>query len=457
LILGIENYIDFRSQKKTINIQTGEEPISNKLAIKASLGLYNFIWKIVIPTLSINKRLAEGYEQRILNKKLPEADLWIQAASVGEAYLAIELIKNLKPEFPTRVLITTNTKQGLEILERSIIDILKERKEISISVAYFPFDKPSIMKKAVKQVRPKIMILLESEIWPGLLYSLKQYGCTIIIINGRITEKSLKRYLVWPSLWYSLRPDKIFAISEKDADRFAKLFGPNNVNVMPNIKFDRIGYNDSMSPKSGPIEKIIAPDTDLIILGSVRREEETAVEKIIIEILKRRPDIVIGLFPKHLQRIKFWENALNRLKIPFILRSNAETHVTPGTIILWDTFGELNFAYSHSKAAFVGGSLAPLGGQNFLEALTSGVIPVIGPSWENFYWVGNEIVKQGLVRIAQDWKQVADTLIEDVKKHSLHEDVRKKALLYLKSHQGGTAQLCSIIKEILNIKYKGLA
>ncbi|MBU1163344.1 MAG: 3-deoxy-D-manno-octulosonic acid transferase, partial [Proteobacteria bacterium] len=383
--------------------------------------------------------------------------LWIQAASVGEAYLAIELIKNLKPEFPTRVLITTNTKQGLEILERSIIDILKERKEISISVAYFPFDKPSIMKKAVKQVRPKIMILLESELWPGLLYSLKQYGCTIIIINGRITEKSLKRYLVWPSLWYSLRPDKIFAISEKDADRFAKLFGPNNVNVMPNIKFDRIGYNDSMSPKSGPIEKIIAPDTDLIILGSVRREEETAVEKIIIEILKRRPDIVIGLFPKHLQRIKFWENALNRLKIPFILRSNAETHVTPGTIILWDTFGELNFAYSHSKAAFVGGSLAPLGGQNFLEALTSGVIPVIGPSWENFYWVGNEIVKQGLVRIAQDWKQVADTLIEDVKKHSLHEDVRKKALLYLKSHQGGTAQLCSIIKEILNIKYKGLA
>jgi 3-deoxy-D-manno-octulosonic-acid transferase len=313
------------------------------------------------------------------------------------------------------------------------------------------------MKKAVSQVCPKIMVLLESEIWPGLLYALKQHGCITIIINGRITQKSLRRYLAWPSIWRTIRPDKIFAISEKDASRFAKLFGFNNVNVMPNIKFDRFGYTENLSDTSDTLELIIAPGTYLIILGSVRQEEEPAVEKIILDIRRRQPNTVIGLFPRHLQRIKCWENALDSLSIPFILRSNAKTHVRPGTVILWDIFGELNFAYRQSTAAFVGGSLSPLGGQNFLEALTSGVVPVIGHSWEDFYWVGNEIITQGLVRIASDWREVADILIENTKKPSSHEDVLNKALVYLKKRRGGTAQACSIITEILNKKYKEIS
>ena len=399
--------------------------------------------------LRLNHRLADGYDQRILKKKLPKADLWIQAASVGESYLACEILKNLRLSYPIKVIVTTNTHQGLEILERSIIDIIKDHRELSVSVAYFPFDKPSIMKKAVRQVCPKIMVLLESEIWPGLLSALKQHGCITIIMNGRITQKSLRRYLAWPSIWRTIRPDKIFAISEKDASRFAKLFGFNKVKVIPNIKFDRFSYTESLSDTSDTLELIIAPGACLIILGSVRQEEEPAVEKIILDIRRRQPNTVIGLFPRHLQRITYWENALDNLSIPFILRSNAKTYVQPGTVILWDTFGELNFAYRHSKAAFVGGSLSPLGGQNFLEALTSGVVPVIGPSWENFYWVGDEIIKHGLVRIASDWREVADILIENTKKPSSHEDVFNKALIYLKKCQGGTAQTCSIITEIL--------
>ncbi|MDL1967136.1 MAG: 3-deoxy-D-manno-octulosonic acid transferase [Deltaproteobacteria bacterium] len=365
--------------------------------------------------------------------------------------MACEILKNLSLSYPIKVIVTTNTHQGLEILEQSIIDIIKDHKKISVSLAYCPFDRPIIMKKAVSQVCPKIMVLLESEIWPGLLYALKQYGCSTMIINGRITQKSLRKYLIWPSLWRTIRPDKIFAISEKDASRFAKLFGLKNVNVMPNIKFDRLSYNTKgLSDKKDTLDSIIGPGMYLIILGSVRQEEETAVEKIIHYIRVRQPNTVIGLFPRHLQRITYWKNALGRLSIPFILRSNAKTHVQPGTIILWDTVGELNFAYKHSKAAFVGGSLAPLGGQNFLEALNCGVIPVIGPYWKNFYWVGNEIVKKGFVRIASGWKEVADILLENTKKPSSHKDVLNKALMYLKNRQGGTAQACNIITKILN-------
>lgn len=379
--------------------------------------------------------------------------MWIQAASVGESYLACEILKNLRPSYPIKVIVTTNTHQGLEILERSITDIIKDHRKLSVSVAYFPFDKPSVMKKAVRQVCPQIVVLLESEIWPGLLSALKQHRCITIIMNGRITQKSLRRYLVWPSIWRTIRPDKIFAISEKDANRFAELFGFNNVKVIPNIKFDRFSNTESLSDTSDTLELIVKPGTCLIIFGSVRQEEEPAVKKIILDIRRRQPDTVIGLFPRHLQRIKYWENALDSLSIPFILRSNAKTYVRPGTVILWDTFGELNFAYRHAKAAFVGGSLSPLGGQNFLEALTNGVVPVIGPFWENFYWVGNEIIKHGLVRIASDRREVADMLIENTKKPFSHKDVFNKALMYLNKCQGGTAQVCNIITKNLNKKY----
>ena len=107
---------------------------------------------------------------------------------------------------------------------------------------------------------------------------------------------------------------------------------------------------------------------------------------------------------------------MSRLDIPWSLRSQTEHLVSQGTVILWDTFGELSLAYKISRAAFVGGSLAPLGGQNFLEVIIYGVVPVIGPSWENFAWIGSEIVEKGLVRIAADWREVVSILTEDLKK-----------------------------------------
>jgi 3-deoxy-D-manno-octulosonic-acid transferase len=408
-------------------------------------------WGLAIPALRMNHRLAEGFKQRTLKHKMPPAaDLWIQAASAGESYLAWELLKGLRPARPVRVMVTSNTSQGMEILERAIDDITPNDRGVSACAAYFPFDKPTIMETAVRNISSKIMVLLESEMWPGLLAALKKYRCKTLIINGRITAKSLRRYLMWPSLWRDLRPDKILAVSEKDAKRFAMLFGREYVDVMPNMKFDRIGLTQGMPYTKNPLEGILRPDTPLLVLGSVRREEEPVVEKIVVDIHRRLPETIIGLFPRHMHRIKYWKKVLDRLAIPWTLRSKIQKHVPHGTVILWDTFGELPLAYELSKAAFVGGSLAPLGGQNFLEALTCGVVPVIGPSWENFAWVGQEIVEQGLVRNATNWKEVTDILVETMEKSPSHEKVRETALRYVEDRQGGTTLACRLVAEFLN-------
>jgi len=417
--------------------------------IKSAFFIYDLCWKMIMPVLRLNNRLAEGFGQRTLKTNMPsKADLWIQAASAGEAYLAEAIIHKFKFDRPVKVLLTSGTRQGVDILQRSINAVPRENNIIG-HASFFPFDQPAVMEKAVKIINPEVMILLESEMWPGHLHALKKYRCRTIIINGRMTGKSLGKYLLWKSFWNSIKPDMIYAISKEDADRFGKLFGSETVEVMPNIKFDRFGNNDTESSFQNPIEKIITRDTPFIVLGSVREKEEHLVEKIILDILERKPETIIGLFPRHMHRIKHWNEAMDRMNIKWALRTNTAERAVKGSVILWDTFGELVHAYKYAGAAFVGGSLAPLGGQNFLEALTCGITPVIGPSWDNFSWVGREIVDEGLLRVAGDRQGVSDALVEIMENPPSREKVISATGKYMKSRQGGSAFTCRIIEGLL--------
>lgn len=428
--------------------------MQQNIAEKAVFFFYDLIWKLAVPLLRRNQRLAEGFEARRLRHSIPEpANLWIQAASAGEAYLAGSLIKNLKPAKPVNILLTSNTRQGMDILRQAVDEITPNDRGLKAQTAYFPFDAPSVMDKAVRHIRPEVMVLLESEIWPGLLFALKKYGSKILIINGRLADKSLRRYRIWPRIWLSLRPDKVLAVSEDDSKRFALLFGNRGMEIMPNIKFDRIG--DSLSCMSNPLRDMLPSNISFIILGSVGDEEESLIEKTILHILSARPDIVIGLFPRHIHRTENWKTRLNRIGIRWILRSELpeckNSFFANGTVILWDRFGELSLAYGLAKAAYVGGSLVPLGGQNFLEPLIAGIIPVIGPHWESFAWVGRDIVKQGLVRVASDWKDLGEILLEHIKTSPSPEQIRALSLEYFRTRQGGTARSCSLIAEFLDM------
>jgi 3-deoxy-D-manno-octulosonic-acid transferase len=417
---------------------------------KTAFGFYNFCWSSAIPWLKWNHRLAQGYHQRTLKDKRPgAADLWIQAASVGESFLALEILKSLRVEQPIKVLLTSNTQQGIEILDRQLPRQIGNPDQIQTSIRYFPFDKPSIMAAAVAFIRPRLMVLLESEIWPGLLLALKTQNCRVIVINGRITEKSLRRYHLWPSIWQNLRPDKVLAISLDDASRFGRLFGGNEIEIMPNIKFDRIDSSQSSQPVKHNLKTLLPPAVAFVILASVRRQEESLIKKIVEEILAKRPQTVFGVFPRHMHRLPPWQKMLNQAGLKWSLRSKLEIRAPTGSVILWDTFGELLPAYRHAKAAFIGGSLAPLGGQNFLEPLVNGVLPVIGPSWENFAWVGSGIIESGLLRVAENWSRVANLLLKDIDSPPRRIDVVTAALRYINARRGGTKIACRHITESL--------
>jgi len=417
---------------------------------KAAFGVYDILWRLAIPGLKRNKRLATGFQERIFRRQLMgNADIWIQAASVGEAYLAWELLKIWPRHQFSRILLTTNTLQGKEILDRAVADIGSRSKPFNPQVAYFPFDRPAIMRRVVSRVRPRVMVLLETEIWPGLLMALKSHGCPAIIINGRLTLRSLSRYMIWPSLWHTIRPQAVLAISKEDADRFSTLFGKSGVGTMHNIKFDRIEDTGSQLDQNHTIDTIVQPGTSFVVIGSVRQGEEADVALLIKDFKKRRPDAVIGLFPRHLHRVASWQNRLTEIGVPWVLRSSITKPATKGRVVLWDRFGELNPAYRRASAAFVGGSLAPLGGQNFLEPLITGLTPAIGPHWENFTWVGPEIKELKLVHQAESWQDVSRYLADCIVGPADRSEVKNRAGAYIQQRQGGTRKALELILRYL--------
>ncbi|BCS90221.1 3-deoxy-D-manno-octulosonic acid transferase [Pseudodesulfovibrio sediminis] len=419
------------------------------LALKA----YGLGWKAALPLLKLNSRLKEGWEQRTLTGGMPaQADIWMQAASGGEAYLAWEVLKNLTSPFKEtlRVLATTNTLQGYQTLTRAAEEINGLKAGLAVQPWYFPFDDPAIMHRMVAHVRPKLALILETEIWPGFLSACKNAGTHILLANGRMTTKSLAGYLSWPGLFKALRPDSIMAMSEVDGRRFSTLFGSDNIHIMPNIKFDRMGAAGPGARKDNPLRDLIPQGETFVVFGSVRKEEEPEIRQLAAGLMRAKPDTILGLFPRHMHHIELWRKSLNQAGLNTLLRSHINGPVKPGTVILWDAFGELVPAYGLSKAAYVGGSLAPLGGQNFLEPLTCGVTPVTGPHWKNFAWVGREIIDSGLAIEASDWSDALDSLIKIIDSKADRRGVASRAKQYIKTRRGGAKAVCKQVADFFN-------
>ena len=323
------------------------------------------------------------------------------------------------------------------------------RDGLSIQIEWAPFDMPDIIKNAVMTIDPALMILVETELWPAMLYHLKQNRSRIFIINGRLSENSFKRYRRTRTLWKNLSPDRIYATSPVDRERFQRLFPATPVEFMSNIKFDDL----PVEPETGQgIEHLPGSGLRFLVLASVRKEEEKDMEKILKHILPQLSGCIIGLFPRHMHRIFAWEKHLDRLHVNWVLKSGISAPPEPGTVVLWDTFGELKKAYSHADVALVGGSFKRLGGQNFIEPAINGVTTVTGPHLENFKWVGPDIFDKGIVFKAKNWKSAADRILHELKHPGDRDKKRKSAVRYVLRHQGGTRRAADEIVRHLSAK-----
>nr|WP_320011057.1 glycosyltransferase N-terminal domain-containing protein [uncultured Desulfobulbus sp.] len=396
-----------------------------------------------------------GWEERTLAKPLPgPVDIWIQSASGGESMLSgmvlTQLARLTKTNSPLTTLATAGTKQGIDSLHKIWGQLEPTSQEaLKLTIRYFPLDAPNTMARAFAILRPRLAVIVETELWPGYLMAAKTAGVPVLLINGRMSEKSFRSYRFFRLFFKHYGPKRVLAISEADCTRFASLIGPERVTPLNNLKFDRI-QPKALASAQHTNHPLVGEQCSFIVLGSIRQKEKAKILATIYAILQVSPDIVIGLFPKHVEWADDWIESLAQQGILAQKRSKIKNIAPNSSVIVWDTFGELAEAYQYADTAFVGGSLVPQGGQNFLEPLAFGVPTIIGPYWENFSWVGRDILNCGLVREVHDEVELSQLLLADLKRPSSRETTLTLVRDYLHTRQGGTKIVSQEILSILS-------
>ncbi len=319
-----------------------------------------------------------------INAPKLEKCIWIHASSVGETKVAMALWRRLKniEGLPTLVL-STFTESGYQLA-------IQEKIE---PVFRLPPDHPIWINPLVNKLNPSILVLIESEFWPCLLWRCAKLKIPVLLANGRISERSYNRYLKIAKLFRKLvEPISFFAMrSQIDAERIKKLgVSLSKIETAGNIKFESLIENKPS--QQNETEKI----SQLIVFGSTRPGEEEFILETIKEVRNQNSEAKFAIAPRHIDRRAEIENLFNKLHLPYcnqskikkeesIIPSIIQNHIQPGETILIDTLGDLTDYYQYSYISFVGGGFSPeFGGQNILEPAAFGKPVIFGPHMKNF-------------------------------------------------------------------------
>jgi 3-deoxy-D-manno-octulosonic-acid transferase len=333
--------------------------------------------------------------------------IWIHAVSVGEVLSGVALAQKLKAAYPQRPLIVSTATQTGHALAR-------ERMKVADAVVYFPFDWAFCVRRALDAVKPALVIVLETEIWPNFLREADRLKVPVIFVGGRISDKSFARYqkfFAWagfylrPFLRDALGHARAFLMqSARDTERVKDLGAPTErVVVSGNLKYDQA------VPDATPMSEWLASEVErggrrpLIVAGSVVSSEEPLALIAFGVVQGEFPNALLVLAPRKPECFQQAADFIQESRRKFVRRSELKiggngasagpTAIsTDVTVLLLDSIGELASLYRLADGAFVGGSLVDSGGHNILEPAAFGKIPVFGPSMENFAEMASRFV-----------------------------------------------------------------
>lgn len=357
--------------------------------------------------------------------------IWLHAVSVGEARACARLVRALGTAHPEcGVLLTCMTAAGREAL--------RELHGESVHIAWLPYDYPGAARRFLEHFRPRLAVLMETEIWPNLVAACAEHGVPVLLANARMSEKSALSYQRWRGLTHPAIAALaiVCAQSDKDAARLRAL-GARRIEVIGNVKFDVVPDEAKRSEGRAWRARLARP---VLLLASTREGEEKAL----LEALPPWDEnLLLLVVPRHPRRFEevsdFAQSRRSRALMP-----------APGDRVhLGDTMGEMDFYFAAADVAVIGGSFAPLGGQNLIEACAAGVPVVFGPSMFNFSEAARLALEAGAAVQAAD---AAGAIREAVKLLSNSEQRKKmgaagKALC--DAHRGATQKHLALCEELL--------
>ena len=424
--------------------------------------LYNIlaVLLVVLATPAFIMRLIreKGFSQRLAQsfgflpmeeiKPVVEKNcIWLHAASVGEIVAASPIIKEMRRTFPNRpVLVSVVTATGYAMAKRIITD--------ADSIIFFPLDLPIISYGVVKRIRPSVFLMVETELWPNFLRAAAHFSIPVMMVNGRISDKSVKRYRYLGSVLKGMLDtvDKFCMQSTIDAQYIIHLGAdPQRVVVTGNTKFDQ-NYT-SVTPEEQRLlfEQMGFTAMDpVVVAGSTHKGEEEILLTALQKIKKRFPNIKLVIAPRDIMRVdelisladSFGFTAVRRTEL---LKNNSTNH----DVVLLDTIGELGKVYTVATLVYVGGSLVSHGGHNILEPAAHGKPILVGPHMFNFKDTYALFSKREACMTVID----ETTLTEKINYILDHEEIRlqmSKETLAIIEENGGAARNSMIyLREIL--------
>jgi 3-deoxy-D-manno-octulosonic-acid transferase len=325
-----------------------------------------------------------------------DESIWVHAVSVGEVLTARPLISELKRRYPNlRIFLSTTTMAGQQLARRSVPDV--------DAVFYFPFDLGFVVKRTLNLVRPKLFIMMETEIWPNLLRECRARGIKTAVVNGRLSARSFPRYrMIRPMMRRVLdQIDKFLVQSEESARRFIDLGAdPARVVVTGSLKFDSLEVSPTAlqaRSRDRVLRYFRVPATRAVIVsGSTMKGEEAFVLKAFRRVRSSAPNALLVLAPRNPERFGEAEALARSEGWKVARRSDLAVDAEPRVdIVILDTIGELATIYQIATIVFVGGSLVATGGHNVLEPAVFGKPIVFGPHMQNFLEIAEAFVSNG--------------------------------------------------------------
>ncbi|MFP6888502.1 MAG: 3-deoxy-D-manno-octulosonic acid transferase [Nitrospinota bacterium] len=358
-------------------------------------------WKRGLSLTGVGERL--GFVRR-LRPAEEGGRLWLHAVSVGEAGVAAVLVPEILKRRPRlRIVISTVTETGREEAEKI------EGVEY---VFYLPFDLPFAVRSVLDRIGPSAIAIIETELWPNLVWAAARRGLPVCIVNGRLSEKSFRGYLRLRFLFASVlgRLAGVAARGEADAARYRALGAPG-VFQAGNIKFDAPAPPGEADPEALKEAFGLAGAGPVIVAGSTHPGEEAEIGRAIRALRERFGNLGALIAPRHLQRLDDAEEDLRRAGLETVRWSGLSGGSGGGRVVLLDVMGKLGEAYGCATAGFIGGSLIPHGGQNPIEAARWGVPVVFGPHMANFAEVAEDLLRAGGAVQVQGPEGLADAFL----------------------------------------------
>ncbi|MCP3872341.1 MAG: 3-deoxy-D-manno-octulosonic acid transferase [Desulfobacteraceae bacterium] len=390
--------------------------------------LVNILFLIVLPCLPFlyffsEKRRASlvfrfGFKTRSYPKKTDQKRIWIHALSVGEVKSVVPFVQALKAQYKDlNIVFTASTKTGFDMAHQIFF---KKDASLADQLRYFPYDLGYCVKKAIRQIAPDAVILVETDVWPNLLYEMKKSKIPVLLINARLSKRSLKGYLFFrkfASMFFS-SITQIMAQTDLDAKRFQQLgINTDKISVAGNIKFDQPIEDMSKSYiKDMKNRFCIQKQTKVFIAGSTHDGEEKILCKVYKDAKKNFPDLFMILAPRNPKRCQDIASLFLSKGVHVQFMSIKTEHSDCPDVVLVDKMGELSRLYAICDIAFIGGSMVQQGGHNPLEPASFSKPILFGLDMSDFSLISNMLVDQGgakKVGSQQELKEALEMLLKN--------------------------------------------